>query len=223
MFSPHGGANTTYSHPSRIITDDKARKVWEESVGKDVYFCNFKSFYKHVLREETDLADKDFKRYMKYFLNFPKDDTVSVAKWNTLTRLFGPYRNFYRTLHRYVIGTGFLGLINRIRAEEILKNYPNHVLIRFSRTAPLLLAFSENKDGVITHSTNGPSARKLLKLPETKDNVPIDVYLQKVFPRSSLIPMKVDGRLVARKDTYTDYVSTSSGYLCAGEFLWEND
>lgn len=55
-------------------------------------------------------------------------------------------------------------------------------------------AFSENKDGVITHSTNGPSARKLLKLPETKDNVPIDVYLQKVFPRSSLIPMKVDGR-----------------------------
>jgi hypothetical protein len=116
-------------------------------------------------------------------------------------------------------------------------------------------AFSENKDGVITHSTNGPSARKLLKLPETKDNVPIDVYLQKVFPRSSLIPMKVDGRcafdafhphvrswrlcecccqladlacvlmrrLVARKDTYTDYVSTSSGYLCAGEFLWEND
>jgi hypothetical protein len=57
-----------------------------------------------------------------------------------------------------------------------------------------LQAFSENKDGVITHSTNGPSARKLLKLPETKDNVPIDVYLQKVFPRSSLIPMKVDGR-----------------------------
>jgi hypothetical protein len=91
----------------------QARKVWEESVGKDVYFCNFKvapicandelarwayaarltavkrfpvvqSFYKHVLREETDLADKDFKRYMKYFLNFPKDDTVSVAKYASL-------------------------------------------------------------------------------------------------------------------------------------------
>ena len=42
------------------------------------------SFYKHVLREETDLADKDFKRYMKYFLNFPKDDTVSVAKYASL-------------------------------------------------------------------------------------------------------------------------------------------
>lgn len=132
-----------------------------------------------MLRQETHLDDKEFKHYMKYFLNFPKDDTVSVAKcvvqlnlislreaqvlrvcpdrWNTLTRLFGPYRKFYQTLHRYVIGTGFLGLINRIRAEvrlarylmtrsfahlllqEILKEYPNHVLIRFSRTAPLLL------------------------------------------------------------------------------------
>jgi len=222
MFSPLGEANQAYSRPSLIITDDKARKVWEKNVGKHVYFCSFKAFYKEVLRKETNLEDKEFKRYMKYFLNFPKDDTVSVTKWNTLTRLFGPYRNFYRTLHRYVMGTGFLGLINRIRAEEILKDYPDHVLIRFSRTAPLLLAFSENKDGAITHSTNGANARKLLGLPETKENVPIDLYLQKVFPRSSLVPMKVNGRLVAKKDNYRDYVSRPAGYICAGQFLWEN-
>jgi len=102
---------------------------------------------------------------MQFFLNFPKDDTVTVSKyatnpssfqpsspakklttglslsrrWNLLTRLFGPYENFYQNFKTYVLGQGFLGLINRIRAEEILKDYPYHVLIRFSRTAPLVL------------------------------------------------------------------------------------
>lgn len=196
MFSPTGEASTLYQYPSEMIQDPKARLIWETHVGKETYFIDFETFYEQVLMQEMrEKVDSNFRYYMGFFLNFPKDDTVTVSKWNLLTRLFGPYDLFYSNFKTFVLGQGFLGLINRIRAEEILKDYPYHVLIRFSRTAPLVLAFSVNRGGYIQHYTNAPSQRSALGLEDSMENIPITTFLQEQFPRAPLVPMRVDGRL----------------------------
>jgi len=35
------------------------------------------------------------------------------SRWEVLTRLFGPYHEFIENFTKYVLGKGFLGLINR--------------------------------------------------------------------------------------------------------------
>ncbi len=36
-----------------------------------------------------------------------------TLRWEVLTRLFGPYHEFIENFSNYVLGSGFLGLINR--------------------------------------------------------------------------------------------------------------
>jgi len=64
-----------------------------------------------------------------------------MKRWDLLVTLFGPFEKFFKIFKEYVLGRGFLGLVNRIAAEEILAAYPDRVLIRFSRTAPYTLVF----------------------------------------------------------------------------------
>jgi len=213
MFSPTGEASSLFQYPSEMIQDPRARAIWDKYVGREKYFVDFDHFYEEVLMKEMDgKADKNFRYNMQFFLNFPKDDTVTVSKWNLLTRLFGPYENFYQNFKTYVLGQGFLGLINRIRAEEILKDYPYHVLIRFSRTAPLVLAFSVSRGNVIQHYTNAPSQRSALGLEESAENIPIATFLKEQFPDARLVPMKVDGKAIAHKDTLSHYCEQIAGY-----------
>lgn len=216
MFSPTGQASSLFEYPSEMIHDLQARQIWNTYVGQDKYFVDFERFYDDVLSKEIQKhmgsVNEEYKYYMKYFLNFPKDDTVTVSKWNLLTRLFGPYKHFFSNFTKYVLGHGFLGLINRIRAEEILKDHPHCVLIRFSRTAPLVLAFSVSRGNKIQHYTNAPSQRAALGLPESKENIPINVFLSQQFPDASLVPMRVDGRLVATKETLSHYCEQVAGY-----------
>jgi len=213
MFSPTGEASSMFEYPSEIITDPQARHIWEAKIGRTKYFVDFEKFYEEVLcKEMGGKVDNNFRHYMKFFLNFPKDDTVTVSKWNLLTRLFGPYDMFYNNFKNYVLGQGFLGLINRIRAEEILKEYPGHVLIRFSRTAPLVLAFSVSRGSYIQHYTNAPSQRSALGLEEGMDNISIATFLREQFPDAPLVPMRVDGKAIAAKDTLSHYCEQVAGY-----------
>ena len=64
-------------------------------------------------------------------------------RWNALTRLFGPYKEFYKNFEEYVLGVGFLGAINVVRSQEILASYPSSVLMRLSRTQPCSLVCME--------------------------------------------------------------------------------
>lgn len=212
MFSPTGEASSLFQCPSEMIQDPRARAIWDRYVGRDKYFVDFDRFYEDVLTQEMEEVDENFRYNMQFFLNFPKDDTVTVSKWNLLTRLFGPYENFYQNFKTYVLGQGFLGLINRIRAEEILKDYPYHVLIRFSRTAPLVLAFSVSRGNVIQHYTNAPSQRSALGLEESGENIPIATFLKEQFPDARLVPMRVDGKAIAHKDTLSHYCEQIAGY-----------
>jgi len=220
MFSPTGEASSFYDYPSDMIQDKDARNIWESHYGKNTYIVDFERFYSEVLLPEMELYaegvnDEQFRYYMRYFLNFPVDDTVTVSKWNLITRLFGPYKEFYSNFTKYVLGNGFLGLINRIRAEEILRedSNRNRVLIRFSRTAPLVLAFSVRGPGrKVTHYTNAPTQRKALGLPESKENIPISTFLEYQFGGARLVPMRVDGRKVVEKKNLSNYVQEMSGY-----------
>jgi len=67
------------------------------------------------------------------------------------------------------MGTGFLGLINRITAQELLKK-PGDLLIRFSRTCPNALAFSFNYNGEMRHHINTAQGEE--------NCIPIGKYLE---------------------------------------------
>jgi len=112
--------------PSKLIEDEQARKVWEIYVGEDKYVINFEEFFDLVISQEInknlfDSCDKQrFKQFLCYFINFPNDNLMSTYKWNLLMRLFGPYDSFCLNFSKVAFGKGFVGLINRIQAQELL-------------------------------------------------------------------------------------------------------
>jgi hypothetical protein len=58
---------------------------------------------------------------------------ITTYKWNLMTGIFG-FKKFYENFVKYALRQGFLGLINRIKAEEILNQQSNQrYLLRFSR------------------------------------------------------------------------------------------
>jgi hypothetical protein len=60
---------------------------------------------------------------------------ITTYKWNLITRIFG-FENFYQKFRKNALRKGFLGLINLIKAKEILSEQKNrYYLIRFSRYA----------------------------------------------------------------------------------------
>ncbi|KAL6056733.1 Villin headpiece domain containing protein [Balamuthia mandrillaris] len=231
---------------SHLIQDRKARRLWEECVGPDDLLIDFETFFNKVFEEKSNLQEKvpnagdrqQLHHHLTHFLNFPKDDTVTTYKWDLLTRLFGPYDDLLDNFLRFVLGQGFLGLINRIKAEEILKSHRKKVLIRFSRTAPSSLAFSySDGGGAVYHYTNNaswfktyPEEAERLKRRRKKDsgeadggetvltNFPIGRLLKLEFePKGiALVPMRVDGRAIANAKSLTSYIATenaSGGYL----------
>lgn len=98
-----------------------------------------------------------FKQHLHHFLNFPKDDLMTTYRFHVLVTLFGPLPDVTRNFEQYdsslcttysfsyVLGQGFLGLVNMIKAEEVFREIVptvNTVLIRFSRQRPTNLAFT---------------------------------------------------------------------------------
>jgi len=210
--------------PAQLITDSKARAVWNNKVGKDQHHCEFDKFYQEAICNAfPELASNhECHYYFSYFLNFPQDNMVTTYKWEVLTRLFGPYDNFMENFKTYVLGKGFLGLINRICAEEILKENPKCVLMRLSRTYPTCLAFSfRREDDKFDHYTNNPvwnsypPFKDTRKSSQMKENIPIKEFLQKVFfdKGYQLVPKKVDGRSVVNSSSVSLYASQTSAYL----------
>ncbi|KAL6074093.1 Villin headpiece domain containing protein [Balamuthia mandrillaris] len=212
--------------PSKLITDTRARLVWDSRIGRDKYHVDFETFYTDVICEvfPSITANHECHHYFSYFLNFPPDNMVTTYKWEVLTRLFGPFNEFVNNFQKYVLEKGFLGLVDRIGAEEQLKDHPDCVLLRFSRTYPTCLAFSfTTKDGKFDHYTNNPVWNdhppfKDKRSPEqAKDNIPIGEFLQKLFFAKGykLLPKRVDGKSVAEQRTMSAYASYPNPYLCS--------
>eukprot|EP01087_Luapelamoeba_hula_P021346 TRINITY_DN7434_c0_g1_i1.p1 TRINITY_DN7434_c0_g1~~TRINITY_DN7434_c0_g1_i1.p1 ORF type:complete len:550 (-),score=69.33 TRINITY_DN7434_c0_g1_i1:127-1776(-) len=200
MFSGDGCAIPSVSSPASLIEDQNARDVWVTKVGADRYYTSFRRFYRDVISPEASTYDYDYYYAMGYLLNFPKDDTVSVAKWNTLVNVFGPYDELYINIKAFVGLNGFLGFVNRIAAEEILREYPDQFMMRFSRTLPDALAFSTYHDGVMRHTVNSGSYRKSLC-----------AYINTNYPGLKPVPLQVNDKMVClHANRLTGYCSRPS-------------
>ena len=150
--------------------------------------CHFDDFYRLVIVNSLPQVNfysvcfitrqvKDavrFRQHLHHFLNFPKDDLMTTYRFHVLVSLFGPLQDVTRNFEQYVLfvsrsvqlfnsyvlGEGFLGLVNMIKAEEVFRELMpsvNTVLIRlilfslwvvflilcsFSRQRPTYLAFT---------------------------------------------------------------------------------
>eukprot|EP01103_Thecamoeba_quadrilineata_P005374 TRINITY_DN15189_c0_g1_i1.p1 TRINITY_DN15189_c0_g1~~TRINITY_DN15189_c0_g1_i1.p1 ORF type:complete len:386 (-),score=65.31 TRINITY_DN15189_c0_g1_i1:116-1273(-) len=167
---------------SQIIQDVKARLVWEEFVGKNDNCCHISTFMELTAKIfPTSYNLSQLQSQLFFLLNFPEDNMVTVYKWNLLVEQFGPYDQLQEHLESFCITGGFLGMINRVRAEEILQEHPPFeklVLIRFSRTQPSHLAFSWKEGEKLYHSLN------------TK-RYPLRSFLEKSFKGFSLVPVRI--------------------------------
>jgi len=206
--------------PVSIISDAKARKLWEDNFGSE-HMVSFTKFLDMLsIAKIYNKNDKRFLLFLRYFVNFPNDDNVTTYKWDLLIRLFGPFDSFLATFSLVVARRGFLGLINRIKAYEILtlEHQPRSVLIRLSRTEPQFLAFSyRNKDGQINHQINKD---RVTGLP-----IPVSQFLQTKFPGYALVKKSVDVEMILGKDgsnglslSLSQYASTQSEYITTDQF-----
>jgi len=130
-------------YPSGLIADAKAREIWEARVGKDRHACHFQWFFDNVLVKEFPViqADERFRDFFTFFVNFPRDDLLTVYKWSVIIDQFGPYEHFAKNFSTYACNEGFLGLINSVEAEDHLSGV-NMFLLRFSRKEPEKLTIS---------------------------------------------------------------------------------
>lgn len=74
------------AHPSSVITDPAARELWEANVGKDKHACHFLWFYENVLLKRFPCIKDNvrFRNFFNFFVNFPRDDLLTVYKWYAL-------------------------------------------------------------------------------------------------------------------------------------------
>jgi len=200
--------------PSKLIEDVRARRVWEDFVGEDKYFINFEEFFDLVIGQDlkrnflTAPSDKQrFKKFYSYFVNFPADNLMSTYKWNLLMKLFGPYDSFILNFSKVAFGKGFVGLVNRIQAQEILTlQYEKKcVLIRLSRTEPEFLAFSfkDAEKGIIGHQLNRNSNNQL---------IPVEEFLQLNFKGFTLVHQQINLDAILGRHI-VNYAETLSGYI----------
>jgi len=204
--------------PSELIEDPTARLVWEKNVGRNAYYTTFNNFIKHVIEVEfpETRADPDFKDHLHYFVNFPADDMMTTYKWNLLIRLFGPYDDFAKNFRNIVLKQGFLGLINRIKAQELLamdKHKSCVLVLRFSRTEPEFMAVSyKDEKGQIRHSLNRDEK-------DPKKPIALPYYLRTKFHGFAFVDQKVNVRRQGEKRNLNDYareVSSAAYIIPAG-------
>jgi len=148
--------------------------------------------------------------FFKYFIDFPHDNMVTTYKWDLLTHLFGPFDMFSASFQRIALGRGFLGLVNRIQAEEILSPSPNNtLLIRFSRTEPDFLAFSaKDKTGKLTHTLNRSNGGA---------TIPVYNFVNDYYPNYKLVNQKVEIENALSRKTLSAYAARVEGYFSVVE------
>jgi len=134
--------------------------------------------------------NKDFEVYLSYFINFPDDGMMTTCKWNQITKVFG-FKNFETNFCTYALGRGFCGLINAVKAKEILsKEQAATYLIRFSRLRPEVLTVScKNKKGEIRHVRNQENS--------SGEPVEIGMFLKQMFAEYVPTALGLDESVIA--------------------------
>lgn len=203
-FFPQGVPVDNLPKPASLIEDPQARESWITYFGENRYCCSFSDLLSMLERDKIfNQAEAQFHVYLRYFLNFPDDEVVTPFRWNRMVRLFGPYLNFKENFMSTVTARGFLGLINRVTAYEMLTLHfkGKTLLIRMSRTEPNFMALSyRNSDGHIGHLIN--------KSPDGQI-VPLAQFIADKFPGYELIRRTVNVEKIFSLGSMMEYYSSS--------------
>jgi CBL proto-oncogene N-terminus, EF hand-like domain/F-box-like len=144
--------------PTFYLANRTSGSFWRKHFGERyaVPKSEFLPAFFQVLRTELGSMLQTLEDFLEVFLNFPADDVLTIYKFDLLMRNLGPLNCFADNFRKVVLGKGFLGLCNRVRAKELLEEYmetahpdPGEVvfLIRFSRTAPRRLVVTSVRTG----------------------------------------------------------------------------
>eukprot|EP01104_Vermistella_antarctica_P011965 TRINITY_DN338_c0_g1_i1.p1 TRINITY_DN338_c0_g1~~TRINITY_DN338_c0_g1_i1.p1 ORF type:complete len:498 (+),score=120.75 TRINITY_DN338_c0_g1_i1:425-1918(+) len=208
--------------PESKIESCEAREAWIAAFGIGTYIVHFDSFVSQVIEKTPSykrLTTEEMAKallFLRYFIDFPSDDMITPYNWNQLVRLFGPYEHFVENFLSIALGGGFLGLINRIQAQEILllNPSPRAVVIRFSRTQPNYLAFTY-KD--TTRCDGVPQIGNLLNSnPNTREVIPCSEFMRSQFLGFKLVPQRLNvGTIIGESSaaSLVEYASRHNGYV----------
>jgi F-box domain len=175
------------------IVHAAARAWWNREFGNDTYAVQFQTFYdRFVPGLELDSVEnpehanvrEEMQYFLGVFLNFPEDHNMNAYKFNLLDQTLGPMDCMAENFRNIVLGAGFVGLVNRERARQLLAAYFNSdtgrkvmypvFLLRFSRTRPEQLVASVGVQSVDKISVTN----RLLDRAKIGDHLSLDVVLR---------------------------------------------
>jgi hypothetical protein len=189
---------------TRGITDFNAMNAWCTAFGDKTFLVPFDLFYRKVIctafpNEITN--NSRFADHLKYHANFPLDGMMTTWRFQVLVSTFGPWNQLADNFIRFALNPGFVGLVNMIKAEELLiENFQqlikNTVLIRYSRRQPEVLAFTsiDIRSRRIEHRRNVDKSGRV---------IPIAEFLDKIFPGYELARIGLDDAITKVSNTFT--------------------
>jgi len=147
------------------IKDCRSRPMWENAFGANTFFVSWERFQNHMM---PDLEDSRCAAHAKAFLCFPGVDSVSCYAYNLMSCLYGPPQSMWQNFGSVMTGMGFVGIINSVQAESLLKNvkgiiHRNSFIIRYSRQYPELFAVTciDSSTGEIWSARNRRSSNSV--------------------------------------------------------------
>ena len=178
--------------PSSMIEEYRGRFLWNKICGKCCELVDWKKLREEVI-EPYITRDISILLLILYFLDYPNTGKISYYQWNLFLRCFGPFDKISSTLE-YISQKGFLGIVNRITANEILDAEGNgKFLIRLSRTQPKYLAFSaKTYDGSILHFLNKDDDGNI---------IPVQYYIETTLKKYNPINYTIDLSQLDLSDT----------------------
>jgi hypothetical protein len=171
-----------------------AQKIWNEYFGENITYVSFDVFVDMFFKYFPNYLNNElFLVNLKFFVNFPDDNIMTIYKWFVFNQQFGPFEDLDINFFKNACTPGFLGLINIVEARDVLKNYPSAYIIRFSRKEPRLLTISLNMNGLIRH----------FRMDE--DKTLLDLYNKQRLHRYYKLDININDRLL--------YSTSSSAYF----------
>lgn len=189
-----------------VLTDHQL--IWNTHC-HDRLSCTFQQFIEllKIYTQHSQLSERLI-QHLSHLINFPQDNIISIYRYHCFLSLFGPISNCIENFQHYALGSGFVGLCNLIKAEEIIKQLNpsnNLVLFRYSRQQPQALAFTSynHVKGKIEHRRN---------LTPDKQIIPIAQFLKEQYPGYLLADVRVDDVATLINDMFI-YSQSSDPYI----------
>lgn len=148
--------------------------------------------------------DPSFEKFLRFFIDFPKEGSVTVAKWNHITSVLG-CKELYDEFESVIKQDGFLGLISPYQAYSILENFPSKsLLIRWSITSTNLFTVTHKLGGKINHSRMEVNS-------EGKPEKTLSQFIKTKFPDFAKVNLRLNE---IQTTSLEEYSQSNCVYYC---------